>query len=159
MTLSVKSGGTWQEPSKVYVKNSGSWTEVKKVFVKSGGTWHEVYSSGPTSDPNIGENWSSPGTAVTSYLITRDESNGMWIADFYTGSSSVSMAYSIDGSSWSSVSLGIYCELYDVLYVNPTIGTILSGIYNYETIFNSIKFGKLWRSTNGTTNSEVVSSS
>ena len=43
MSLSIKDGGAWKEPTKLEVKDGGAWKEVLTGSIKDGGTWKEFY--------------------------------------------------------------------------------------------------------------------
>ena len=44
MSLSIKDGGAWKEPTKVEVKDSGAWKEVITGSIKDGGAWKPFYT-------------------------------------------------------------------------------------------------------------------
>lgn len=54
MTLHVKSGGAWVEPSAVHIKNGGAWQAVQEIWIKDGGTWQQVFSAWSLTDPLTG---------------------------------------------------------------------------------------------------------
>ena len=45
MSLSIKDGGAWKEPTKVEIKSGGVWKEVLIGSIKDGGAWKEFYRS------------------------------------------------------------------------------------------------------------------
>ena len=45
MPLSVRQGGSWKEPDKIYVTDSGVWKEVQKVSIRDSGSWQETFTA------------------------------------------------------------------------------------------------------------------
>ena len=52
-TFSLKHGGVWKAPTKLFVKHAGVWQEPVGAWLKSSGTWQRFVPLDPTQTLNL----------------------------------------------------------------------------------------------------------
>lgn len=76
MTLHIKHGGAWREPTEVHVKHAGAWRDVQEVHVKHAGSWRKVFTAEalalPASITSSGFDVSSPYNALAGVKVDTD---------------------------------------------------------------------------------------
>lgn len=135
MTLHIKDGATWREPTEVHIKDGATWRSATEVHVNDGGTWRMVFNAVTAANVVLPNAFAmgSDAAPVSASACRAD----VWVElDGDTSRASnefgTSQGTKFDSGDWVDDKTGIDSTLYEynvtrTLGFNTPLGTSLHG--------------------------------